>query len=141
MAQSRRARRTRSVLGFDYGLRWIGVATGQTATGTATPLTRIGARDGVPDWDAVGRLIEEWQPDVVVVGLPLNMDGSESELCARARRFGRRLAGRFAQIVEFQDERLSTREAYARMHRRPSAEADHALAAQVILEDWLNAQK
>ncbi|TVS15736.1 MAG: Holliday junction resolvase RuvX [Gammaproteobacteria bacterium] len=140
MADSRRATADRSALGFDYGLRWIGVATGQTTTGTATPLTRLSARDGVPDWEVVETLLATWQPDVAVIGLPLNMDGSESELCVRARRFGRRLAGRFGQIVEFQDERLTTREAYARLATRPSKEADHAVAAQVILEDWLAAQ-
>lgn len=129
-----------SVLGFDYGLRWIGVATGQTTTGTATPLTRLGAREGVPDWEAVKKLLETWQPDLIVIGLPLNMDGSESELCVRAQRFGRRLSGRFGAKVEFQDERLTTREAYDRMASKPRREADHAIAAQVILEDWLAAQ-
>ena len=101
-----------SLLGFDYGLRWIGVATGQTTTGTATPLTRLDAREGVPNWD----------------------------LCVRAERFGRRLAGRFGAKVVFQDERLTTREAYDRMAGKPGREADHAIAAQVILEDWLRAQ-
>lgn len=125
-----------SVLGFDYGLRWIGVATGQTTTGTATPLTRLGAREGVPNWEAVGQLLDTWQPDLIVIGLPLNMDGSESELCVRAERFGRRLTGRFGARVVFQDERLTTREAYARMAGKPGREADHAIAAQVILEDW-----
>lgn len=129
-----------SVLGFDYGLRWIGVATGQTTTGTATPLTRLSAREGVPDWEVVRKLLDSWQPDLIVIGLPLNMDGSESELCVRARRFGRRLTGRFGAKVAFQDERLTTREAYDRMAGRPGREADHAIAAQVILEDWLAAQ-
>jgi len=129
-----------SLLGFDYGLRWIGVATGQTTTATATPLTRLGAREGVPDWEAVKRLLDTWQPDLIVIGLPLNMDGSESDLCVRAERFGRRLTGRFGARVAFQDERLTTREAYDRMAGKPRKEADHAIAAQVILEDWLAAR-
>lgn len=140
MAGTRRSTVHRTALGFDYGLRWIGVATGQTATGTATPLTRVPARDGTPDWERIGTLLETWKPDVVVVGLPLNMDGSESEMCRRARRFGRRLAGRFGQIVEFQDERLSSREAMERVAAGTRREAAHGVAAQVILEDWLAAQ-
>lgn len=129
-----------SVLGFDYGLRSIGVATGQTTTGTATPLVRLAAREGIPDWDAVRKLLDTWQPDLIVIGLPLNMDGSESDLCVRAERFGRRLTGRFGAKVVFQDERLTTREAYDRMAGKPRRDADHAIAAQVILEDWLAAR-
>lgn len=134
---TQRNRHTRSALAFDWGLAHIGVATGQTATSTATPLTHLTARDGVPDWDAIGRLLAEWRPDVVVVGLPTDLDGSEGELAPRARKFGRRLAGRFGCTVEFQDERLTTREAYARTEPGDDPDDLHAIAAQVILEDWL----
>ena len=72
--------KARTLLGFDYGLERIGVAVGQELTGTATALITVRANDGKPDWDAISRLFEEWQPDDVVIGLPLNMDGSESEL-------------------------------------------------------------
>lgn len=137
----RRSQKPRSALAFDFGLRWIGVATGQTQTYTATPLSRLAAREGVPDWRHVAALLETWQPDVVVVGLPLNMDGSDSDICRRARRFGRRIAGRFGQIVEFQDERLSSREAHERLPEGSHHTDSHMVAAQVILEDWLNAQR
>jgi putative Holliday junction resolvase len=131
--------RHRSALAFDWGLRWIGAAIGQTRTATAEPLATLKARDGIPDWTRIGALIDEWRPDVVVGGLPLNMDGSESDGCTAARRFGRRIAGRFGQIVEFQDERLSSREAQERGGERGRNEV-HDRAAQVILEDWLAAQ-
>jgi len=100
-----------TLLCFDYGERRIGVAVGQTLTGTATPLETLPARDGNPDWDRVATLVAEWQPDALVVGLPLNMDDTEQELTARARRFGNRLHGRLGLTVHFADERLSTREA------------------------------
>jgi len=135
-----RARIDRRALAFDWGEKHIGVATGQTATRTATPLAHLKARDGVPDWDAVGRLLAEWKPDVVVVGLPTDLDGSEGVMAPRAQKFGRRLAGRFDVIVEFQDERLTTREAYARTEAGDDPDSLHAIAAQVILEDWLNEQ-
>ena len=131
----------RSALAFDFGLRWIGVATGQTQTHTATPRGKLAAKDGVPDWTAIGKLLETWQPDVVVVGLPLNMDGSDSEICRRARRFGHRVAGRFDCTVEFQDERLSSREAHERLPAGTAPSESHQIAAQVILEDWLAQQQ
>ena len=66
-----------TVLGFDYGTKSIGIAIGQAITGSANPLMSIKAVDGIPNWDDIGKLIQEWQPDLVVVGLPLNMDGTE----------------------------------------------------------------
>ena len=92
-----------SLLGFDYGLKQIGVANGQTITSSAQGLTILSAVDGIPDWSAVEKLLKEWKPDLVVVGLPLNMDDSESELSARARKFARRLQGRFSVDVEMVD--------------------------------------
>src|SRR5690606_23149449 len=82
-----------TVLGFDYGTQRIGVAVGQTITHTATPLAALHARDGVPNWDHIATLISEWRPARLVVGLPLNMDGSESEMCVRAKKFANRLHG------------------------------------------------
>jgi putative Holliday junction resolvase len=136
---------SRSALGFDYGTRWIGVATGQTLLGTASALKALNARDGIPDWEEIGRLISEWQPDLVVVGLPLNMDGSASELSQRASKFGRRLNGRFGLEVEYWDERLSSFEAKGEiMSKRHSKnfkrEAVDSLSAQLILESWMRSQ-
>lgn len=134
-------RRHRRALAFDWGLRAIGSAVGQTRTRTAQPLQTLAARDGIPDWDRLGSLLQEWDPDVVVVGLPLELDGTESDQCAAARRFGRRLAGRFGCIVEFQDERHTTQEARSRGSEDAHRRELHDLAAQVILEDWLRAQR
>lgn len=102
-----------AVLCFDFGTRSIGVCSGNSATGTASPLPAIRARDGIPDQAALRRLMEEWRPRVCVVGLPLNMDGSEQEMTRRARRFGNRLASSFRVRVAFEDERLTSAEAKA----------------------------
>jgi len=132
---------TRTVLAFDFGLRRIGVAAGNALLRTAQPLKVLHARDGVPDWEAVAGLVGEWRPDLLLVGDPLNMDGSDSELCARARRFARRLHGRTGVAVELVDERLSSREAREMLRsgegrRRTALDA---MAAQVILQTWLAA--
>lgn len=129
-------------MAFDYGLKNIGVAYGQSLTGTANELKPLPARDGVPDWLKVQQLLDEWQPQQLVVGLPLNMDGSESELCPRARKFANRLSGRFNLPVTLHDERLSTREAkeeaWDRGHHGHYAAAPiDSIAARLILEGWL----
>lgn len=121
------------VMAFDYGTKKIGVAVGQSITGTATPLRLISARDGVPDWRAIETLVEEWQPSRFVVGLPLNMDGSESEMSARCARFGRQLTGRFNIPHTTMDERLTSREAAE--FAEPDEQVD-AIAARLILESW-----
>ncbi len=133
-------------LGFDFGLRRIGVAVGSRATGSASPTASVACRDGRPDWPAIDRIVEEWRPAILVVGLPYNMDGSESEMTRRARRFGRRLEARFRISVTFVDERLSSREARERLRdRRRRGERPRIrkhevdeLAAAIVLENWLN---
>lgn len=104
-----------SVLGFDFGTKSIGVAIGQQITASATPLTSIKANDGIPKWEEIGALIAEWQPDLIVVGLPLNMDGTEQEMTQRARKFANRISGRFGVKTATQDERLTTADAKARL--------------------------
>jgi putative Holliday junction resolvase len=134
-----------TALAFDFGTRSIGTAYGQTVTDSARELTPLPARDGQPDWHQVQRLVEEWQPKLLLVGLPLNMDGTESELSQRARKFGNRLHGRTGLPVEFVDERLSTRaakeEAFERGHRGNFArDPVDSIAARIILEDWLRSR-
>ncbi len=131
----------RLVLAFDFGTRRIGVAVGNELIRRATALDPLPARDGIPDWNVVTRLVEEWQPDLFVVGLPLNMDDSESDMSRRARKFGKRLYGRYGKPCEMVDERGSTREAktIARSlgHRgNYREESVDGLAAQLILESW-----
>ena len=83
------------LLGFDFGTKQIGVAVGQIITQQARELCNLKARDGIPNWEQIEALIKEWQPDALVVGLPLNMDGTPSDMCVRAEKFARRLNGRF----------------------------------------------
>ncbi len=134
---------TRTLLGFDYGLKNIGVAVGQELTQTASPLTVIKAQDGIPNWDDIETLLTEWQPELLIVGLPLNMDGTEQKMTAAARKFGRRLNGRFQIAVEWQDERLSTFEALEQLGVRSKLQSKNRddvdrISAQLILQSWLN---
>lgn len=108
----------RTIIGFDFGKKYIGVAVGQEITGSASPLGSIKANDGIPHWDSLTNYLTEWQPDLIVVGLPLNMDGSEQQLTKDARKFGNRIAGRFGLKVEFQDERLTTADAKEQLFSR-----------------------
>lgn len=129
-------------MGFDFGTKKIGVAFGQSLLGTAQPLTPVPARDGIPDWDLLEKLVKEWQPQVLVVGLPLNMDGSESELSQRARKFGNRLNARFRLPVQMMDERLTTREArdtLSAVHERRKGKLPSldSTAAVLMLESFL----
>jgi putative Holliday junction resolvase len=126
------------LLAFDFGLRYIGWATGQHLTASATAGSALPAQEGAPKWEAVAALLDEWRPVRLIVGLPLNMDGSESEMSAKARRFARRLEGRFGLPVSLQDERLSSREAGERLPEK-ARNARHGEAARVILEDYLRA--
>ncbi len=127
------------LLAFDFGLKRIGVAVGQTLLGTASPLTVLNADDGQPEWTEIERLIAQWQPSALVVGLPLNMDGSEQPLTERARTFAAQLGERSGLAVHFADERLTTREARQRAGpgRSSDPRAQDAVAAQVILEGWM----
>lgn len=127
-----------SALGFDFGTSRIGVAFGQSITGSASPVATIPARDGIPDWAALDALVATWSPDVFVVGQPYNMDDSESELLLRARKFGNRLNGRYHKPCYGMDERLSSFEARGKLMRRESSAQLDSLAAQLILETWFN---
>jgi putative holliday junction resolvase len=135
----------KTVLAFDYGLSQIGTAIGNRLTGTAQALNTLSARDGIPRWDEIQLLLNEWQPDLLVVGLPLNMDDSESAISQRARKFGRRLEGRFGLSVEYMDERLSSYEAKSTLREQghrgdyKNSPAD-GLAAELILQSWLNGE-
>ena len=134
--------RSSTVLAFDFGLRQIGVAVGNLELQTQQPLTVLKAREGQPQWHEVEALVKEWQPAVLVVGEPFNMDGSDSELTERARKFARRLQGRFNLPFQMVDERLSSAEAKSLLaeqgHRGDYKEqpAD-SLAAHLILQTWL----
>jgi putative Holliday junction resolvase len=127
-----------TLLGFDFGPRKIGVAVGQTITGSASPLTTIRSHGERPDWARIEGIIREWQPTAAVVGLPFNMDDTETELAPRARRFARQIEGRFGIEVHLIDERLTSLEAKRQLGRAAtSLEVVDAMAAKLILETWL----
>lgn len=129
-------------MAFDFGLRQIGVAIGNCLLATTQPLAILKARDGIPDWQAVSNLLQEWQPDLLLVGNPLNMDGTESDLGARSRKFGNRLHGRFGLPIEFADERLTSFEAKQDLARSGhsgdyKAQPIDSYAAELILKSWM----
>lgn len=129
----------RIVLAFDYGLKRIGAASGNALLGTANPLPALRARDGVPDWSEVEKLIREWKPDLLLVGKPLNMDDSDSEMSERAARFARRLEGRFGVRSELMDERLSSFAARGELIGTRTRPGDvDSVAAKLILESWFS---
>lgn len=134
----------KTLLCIDFGTRKMGVAVGQSITSTASPLPVIKATNGEPDWPQLEQLVRQWQPDALIIGMPLNMDGTESDMSKLAGKFLRKLAQRFDMPCHTMDERLSTRE--AREIGRANAEARgkrfdertevDSLAAQLILESW-----
>jgi len=135
----------RLVLGFDYGSNKIGVAVGQSITGQARELCLLKANDGVPNWNEIEKLLSEWQPDALIVGLPLNMDDSPSDISVRAEKFARRLHGRFALPVHLHDERLSSVAARDERSsqggkRKARNKPIDALAAALIVEGFLAQQ-
>lgn len=132
----------RTIIAFDFGSKSIGVAVGQEITATASPLVALAARDGQPDWQRLQQLLAEWRPDLLVVGLPLNMDGSEQPLTTQARKFGNRLHGRFGLPVAFCDERLTSAAARETLFERGGFRALNkgqvdCQSAVLILEGWL----
>lgn len=144
----------RTLLGFDFGKKRIGVAVGQEVTATASPLETVRAREGKPDWTAITRLINDWQANALVVGLPLNMDDTEQEMTRAARRFANQLKGRYHLPVFMTDERLSsvaaeqvldgdtlspTRPRSNKQAKRRNELIDQ-IAAQLILTTFFNQQ-
>lgn len=126
-------RPTLTVLGFDFGMSRIGVAVGQSITRTASPLAIVGARDGVPAWQDLDEFIKQWQPSHLIVGEPINMDGSDSQMARLARKFARRIEARWHIPSEMVDERLTSAEA-----RSLSDEVRvDDVAAVLITETWL----
>ena len=131
----------KTVMAFDFGLRQIGVATGNCLLATTASLPILKAKDGSPEWRLLENLVAEWRPDLLVVGDPLNMDGSASELSALAAKFARRLHGRLGLEVVMVDERLSSFEAKyesrERGHRGDfKRQPVDSLAAELILRTW-----
>lgn len=137
----------RTLMGFDYGRKRIGVAVGHELTATTQAIDTVAVRQNKPDWDHITRLLEEWKPDLLLIGLPMNMDGTEHDISKAARRFANQLNGRYQLPVELVDERLSSVEAEeiiteARRDKRiKKSQAKRSLdqvAAEIIIRTWLS---
>lgn len=128
------------VIGFDYGSKRLGVAVGQTVTATARPLATVPVNHQQPDWAQISALIQEWQPQALIVGVPSHADGSENAMTVAARCFCQQLQERYQLPVYTIDERLSSVAAVANLTKKTkksSKEQLDAVAAQLILESWL----
>ena len=140
------ARPAGTILAFDFGTRRIGVAVGEPETGLAHPLATIAALRRDERFKAIGNLIEEWRPALVLIGLPTHADGAEHELTASARRFARQLEGRFGVTVALADERftsLAAAEALATagVKARNQRGVRDQVAAQLILQAYLDERR
>lgn len=138
---------SRVVLGFDFGMKYIGIAAGQTISNTATAITSLQAKNGIPEWDKIAALIHEWRPAALIVGLPLNMDGTTQPIADRAQEFANILAIKYALPVHMVDERLSTWDAKtqlklnkARLTKQELVKIN-ALSAVILTEQWLQQKK
>jgi len=133
-------------LGFDFGNKKIGTAVGQLTTKIASPLETIRSFNQTPNWEKIGQLIEEWQPDGLVVGVSRQADGSDNMITPRILKFCRQLNGRYNLPVFQVDEALSTFEAKQMLYDDMQVNASKLwavqdqLAAQLILQSWLNQQ-
>jgi putative holliday junction resolvase len=137
------ATRAGTILAFDFGTLRIGVAVGDTALGVAHPLSTIASDKDAERFAAIEALVTKWQPALLVVGLPVHADGSEHQLTERARRFARRLEGRFALMVQMVDERYSTQGARSALREsglkgRKHKRVRDQVAAQLILQDYFD---
>jgi putative Holliday junction resolvase len=127
------------VLGFDFGPRKIGIAVGQTITASASPLETIRAKGSKPDWERIGSLIAQWQPEALVVGIPYHIGDREMDWAELIHKFIRQLEGRYRLPVHIADERLTSLEARRQLGRKAtSREVIDAMAAKLILETWLS---
>lgn len=129
------------VMAFDFGSQKMGIAVGNPMIESINPLDLFPMRDGIPDWEKLHHIIKQWQPDIFLVGLPLNMDDTESELSLRARKFARRLRHQTQIFTTMIDERLSTRQARERLkHLQQNGQAKRvkadSLAACILIQNW-----
>lgn len=136
-----------TLLGIDFGLKRIGIATGQTLTRSATPLTTLPNQPGQTNWAGIDKILSDWKPDAIVLGLPLKPDGSDHALTRQIRQFRDTLSKRFSGPIHWQDEHASSREAEydltqqrasGTMRRKVKKEDIDQLAAAVILQRWLD---
>lgn len=133
------------IIAFDFGLKRTGVAVGNTQTGSATPECTFHSKQDQPDWDGITQLFKEWQPTKVVVGMPTELDGSESPLTKAVQRFCNQIEGRYNIEVEQENEQFTSIEAGQRLKqlrqsgRKKKVTKDEVdkIAAAIILENWM----
>ena len=132
------------IMAFDFGTKNIGIAIGQEITKTASTFYSIRANDGLPDWVELDMIVKEWNPNLFIVGDPLNMDGTRSKIQDSSDKFSTALNKRYDIGIEKADERLSSREAKERLENIQMGIKDsrnkHSISAQIILEDWFRSK-
>ncbi|QCI17922.1 Holliday junction resolvase RuvX [Buchnera aphidicola (Acyrthosiphon lactucae)] len=131
------------VIAFDFGIKKIGVAVGENITKKGRPLNVLNAHNGHPNWDTVKNLIQYWQPKFIIVGLPLNINGTKQKITNESEKFANLLKYKFNIVVKMHDERLTTVEAKSIIFKKNGfkglkKEKIHSYAAKIILESWLN---
>jgi len=128
------------IIAFDYGEKKIGVAVGQTSTNTSSPLQIIFNKDNKTNWVSISSLLDEWKPDLILLGKPLNMDGSESEIMKKVDKFYKELKSIYDADIEFIDERLTTFEAREILKDEKQDNVD-AHAAKILIDNWFDINK
>lgn len=129
-----------TVIGFDLGTVYTGVAVGQTITGQANPLRALKSKQRKPDWNSIESLIKTWHPEKLIVGLPTHLDGSDDEMTEAAKKFSRQLEGRFHIDTVLVDERLTTREAFdisIESGEFKDKQQIDSISAALLTESWL----
>tara|TARA_B100000405_G_scaffold263188_1_gene199379 strand:+ start:202 stop:606 length:405 start_codon:yes stop_codon:yes gene_type:complete len=128
------------IIAFDYGEKKIGVAVGQTSTNTSSPLQIIFNKDNKTNWISISSLLDEWKPDLILLGKPLNMDGSESEIMKKIDKFYKELKSIYDADIEFVDERLTTFEAREILKDEKHDNVD-AHAAKILIDNWFDTNR
>lgn len=131
------------IIAFDFGLKNIGVAVGENILKKGRALKKISAKNGYPNWNNIKKLLKTWQPKILIVGLPLNIDGTKQDITKKAEKFAYLLKCKFNIFVNLHDERLSTKEARSLIFKESGykslkKEKIHSVAAVIILESWFN---
>ena len=128
------------IIAFDYGEKKIGVAVGQTSTNTSSPLQIIFNKDNKTNWISISSLLYEWKPNLILLGKPLNMDGSDSEIMKKVDKFYKELKSIYDADIEFVDERLTTFEAREILKDEKHDNVD-AHAAKILIDNWFDINK
>ena len=138
-------RKITTVLGFDFGTKRIGIATGQTITNTASPTVTLNQVNGAPDWNGIKKLVGQWKPQALIVGIPYHLDGKESEMTEIVQNFCDELTNRFPIPLFKVNETLSSYEAEEKLKKnmklgQHNKQEIDKMAAAIILQSWLDQQ-